>query len=284
MRSRTNQLPVTFRSSLRVALVVGLALLGGCDFIGAMDFAGTGVLRAKAELADYVEQHHTNQSRAWRAWAEDFLERRVSARIGEPDRIQRLEEELATSQSSLISVRDRLRALNKKVASLEVLNMTTAAHGATTRRGTNSGSIPSDALKKVQGSIRDLAQRDAIAAARLERLENRQLDLDNDPETGAEPKSAPGPGFVDDKRGFVLHLASYRVRDDALRGWKILARKYDTALAPLAPVFSEVDTIAGPFIRLSTGAGLPRNRLRKIRDEIRAGGDFASIILPKSGV
>lgn len=91
------------------------------------------------------------------------------------------------------------------------------------------------------------------------------------------PPAVPEPARADDApRG--LHLASYRTREAALAGWGVFKTKYPGALRVHEPVLVEADTGAGLFVRLFTGVGLAGPALRRLRDEVRAGGDYSEIL------
>lgn len=103
---------------------------------------------------------------------------------------------------------------------------------------------------------------EAEARARFERLELRTSAL-------AWPASHGERG---------VHLASYKTHEAALAGWEVLQSRYRTALGSEPPTLVEVETVAGRFVRLFVGAGLPEKELLKIRDTVRRGGDYAMIL------
>ncbi len=111
--------------------------------------------------------------------------------------------------------------------------------------------------------LTDRERADAAVRARFERLEFRTSKI-----------GWPDEGDAD--RG--VHLASYRSHDAALRGWEILQKRYRKALAAETPTFVEVKTVAGQFVRLFAGVGLPEKSLVAIRDAVRDGGDYAMVM------
>ncbi len=88
---------------------------------------------------------------------------------------------------------------------------------------------------------------------------------------GAPPAAGPAPA-----RG--VHLASYRSRAAAMRGWRVLSGKYPEDLGPYRPEAIRTETGVGLFTRLYTAVGASEPALSRLRDRIRAGGDYAAIL------
>ena len=83
--------------------------------------------------------------------------------------------------------------------------------------------------------------------------------------------------------GKGLHLASYRTHEAALAGWELLLTEFPELLAAEDPLFIEVDTVAGPFVRLMVGAGRELSWLSNALNQIRAEGEYAMIMpIPSS--
>lgn len=82
-----------------------------------------------------------------------------------------------------------------------------------------------------------------------------------------------------------VHLASYRSRADAMKGWRVLSGKYPDDLGPYEPEAIRTETGVGLFTRLYTAVGAPEPALSRLRDRIRAGGDYAAILaVPADGM
>jgi hypothetical protein len=118
------------------------------------------------------------------------------------------------------------------------------------------------AMAAVAEMSQERTQAEAATSARLERLEFRTRDV-------AWPAADSAIG---------LHLASYRTHQAALRGWGVLQRKHPDILGAEEPLYVEVETVAGSFVRVIVGAGEPEERLRRIRDAVRARGDYAMVM------
>ena len=93
------------------------------------------------------------------------------------------------------------------------------------------------------------------------------------PPAAAEEKPAAAPART---RG--VHLASYRSRAAAMRGWRVLSGKYPDDLGPYEPAAIRTDTGVGRYTRLYAAVGAPEPALSRLRDRIRAGGDYAAIL------
>jgi hypothetical protein len=81
---------------------------------------------------------------------------------------------------------------------------------------------------------------------------------------------------------FAAHLASYRGRTAAERGWRILSRRYATLLAPLQPAYVPVDLGArGRFLRLLAVPFADRGAARALCRRLRQAGQFCQPVALK---
>lgn len=78
---------------------------------------------------------------------------------------------------------------------------------------------------------------------------------------------------------YAVHLASYRIEENARRGWSQLSGKYPGVLGGLSPQVSIVDLPGeGRFVRLIAGPYESRLSAARACDEIKARGDYCAIL------
>ena len=123
------------------------------------------------------------------------------------------------------------------------------------------------ALRAVSKLNADQETADARSNARFERLELRTSELT----------------WPDDNAALGLHLASYRTHESALAGWEVLRTEFPDLFNGQDPLFVEVETVAGLFVRLMIGVGRDERWLVRVRDQVRADGEYAMIMPVPSG-
>jgi hypothetical protein len=245
------------RGAARLSVLLVAGMLSGCGALDWLD-GDPDALKLGAMVREEVERVEAERGSV----RGNYIDQRIQKKIDEIgqnlDRVLLIEEKigaLGTRVDSLArrTVKPRM-ALSVDDPSGPTLAQLDALRGETEA-----------AIRAVSDLIEMTGQQDAEMNARFERLERRTRQV-------AWPDVEPGTAHG-------LHLASYRTHASALRGWEVLLRKYPAALKGQESVLVEADTVAGRFVRLFAGAGLPETSLVRLRDLIRAGGDYAMIML-----
>lgn len=225
-----------------------------------------------------------------RALVRDEIDK-VEAERG-PRRRQYIDERVTSSLAAKDDGAKQIRALDERIGQMQTELSIVARKveqrvdtGATASAASRPGPAPSggavgrEEFEKLRGdtaaalgAVRQLGERQdlesAQASARFERLELRTRDLEWPEQDGRR----------------AVHLASYRSHEEAQAGWEKLSRKYGKQFAGLQPMLVEVDTVAGPFVRLMVGVGAEENALARVRDQLRAAGEYAMILaIPSRG-
>lgn len=248
----------------RLILAVAIAAAtAGCGAGSLLQSPEERRAEISAEVADALS--------AEKGWQTRFVERRTDAMLAD--------QKVATARVDKMA--GRLDALETRVDDVARKAPSVADTGPRGSRTGSSPSRPADAAE-ISALRRDLdamttavaqllterERADAVIRARFERLEHRTSTLPWPPEPGVE-------------RG--VHLASYKTHEAALRGWEVLLGRYHGLLNKQEPTFAEVDTVAGRYVRLFVGVGLPKKSQVAIRDGIRHGGDYAMILPVPAG-
>lgn len=244
------------RGSRLLCLLLISGLLSGCGF---MDWLETDPdsLKLGAIVREEVERVETERGTTRR----DYIDRRIKKKI----------DEMGENLNQIAVIEEKIGALGTRIDSLARRTVKPPmALSVDTPEAPSSEELEAlreetaSAVRAVSDLIDMAGQREAEVNARFERLELRTRKV-------AWPEFAPGTA-----QG--LHLASYKTHSSALRGWEILVRKYPVVLKGHEPILVEVETVAGRFVRLIAGAGLPETSLIRLRDQVRAGGDYAMIM------
>lgn len=208
---------------------------------------------------------------AEKGWQTRFVERRTESMLSEQQAIAARTAEI-TQRTKFLE--DRLDDVARRVPSVADPGFgratAAAAPAASSVDRAEVEALRRDlaAMTTAVGQLLSERERDEAAIrARFERLEFRTSRL----------------GWPDGGGDQGVHLASYRTHDAAMRGWEQLQERHRGVLSIEAPTFVEVETVAGRFVRLFVGVGLPEPALLTIRDGIRRGGDYAMVLpLPVS--
>ena len=244
------------RGSRFLGLVILSGLLSGCGF---MDWLSKDPddLKFAAMVREEVERVEAERGRTRR----DYIDQRIDKKIGS---VGRNDDQFAKLDEKIAALGTRLDVVSRRAGTPELALSVDRPVGPTPEDFEELRGEARVAIRAVAELIDEGGQRDASVNARFERLEYRTRTVDW---PNQEPGTGPG-----------LHLASYKSHESALRGWEVLLRKYPAVLAGQEPALTEIDTVAGRFVRLIVGGGLPETSLIRIRNQIRAGGDYAMIM------
>lgn len=216
---------------------------------------------------------------AQKGWQTRFIERRTETMLAEQREMAARAQEVDRRTKAL---EDRLDDVARRLPSIADPGFGRQGEGARAPAPAPVALSAADRTE-IEGLRRDLdamtgavAQlltdreaADAAVRARFERLELRTSRL-----------AWPGTDGGDEG----VHLASYRSHEAALHGWETMLQRHRKALAAETPTFVEVETVSGRYVRLFVGVGLPLLDLRRIRDAVRSGGDYAMVMpLPTAG-
>ncbi|MEO9902724.1 MULTISPECIES: hypothetical protein [Alphaproteobacteria] len=249
-----------------ICAVTLLLALGGCG-LGDLFGSGSEELRVRAYVRDELDRVETVRGPRRRLYIDERVSETVAAANTDDARLSEMENTLGRLKTDLNIV---ARKVEKRIE----LGANIPGGTQTTRAPAQAGSLDLEQLSDIRADV-DAALRavsklnadqetaDARANARFERLELRTSELN-------WPEQNGGSG---------LHLASYRTQEAALAGWELLRTEFPELLAAESPLFVEVDTVAGLFIRLMVGAGRDQNWLAKAQDQIRDEGEYA-VIMP----
>ncbi|WP_323798156.1 hypothetical protein [Nisaea sp.] len=248
-----------------ICAVTLLLALGGCG-LGDLFGSGSEELRVRAYVRDELDRAEAVRGPRRRLYIDERVSETVAAADTGDARLSEMEDTLGRLKTDLNIV---ARKVEKRID----LGASAPAGTASARALAQAASVDPEQLSEIQADV-DAALRavsklnadqeaaDARANARFERLELRTSELSWPEETG----------------GRGLHLASYRTHEAALAGWELLRTEFPELLAAQDPLFVEVDTVAGLFIRLVVGAAQSQSWLTRARDQIRAEGEYAMIM------
>ncbi|MBT5267373.1 MAG: hypothetical protein HOL85_21250 [Rhodospirillaceae bacterium] len=226
-------------------------LLGGCGMFDLFDDVDTDRQRLRADVREALEELNVERTTDRREYIAAQIERALGKRVGEMDR-------LATVEKSLQELEADLDAMPTATGGGD--DVRSAAMTAEIDRILEENDRLTEEIAKL---LEETVQREAAANARFERLETRTRQIRWPNEGGAQ-------------RG--LHLASYKSHEAALRGWEVLSQRHGEVMTGMNPVFIEVGTVAGHFVRVMVGVGQPEARLTRLRDGVRNAGDYAMIM------
>lgn len=233
-------------------LASALFVLGGCSYFEATaDY--TEEARLRATIRDEFDQIQVERGRDRRAYIDQRVAEAVAAQGG-----GQMEEHFAAVEARVGRIETRLQTMARQTNP----SAGDAPVGASVAELDGLRGEVAAAMAAVAEVSQERSQAEAATNARLERLEFRTRNV-------AWPPADSAIG---------LHLASYRTHQAALRGWGVLQRKHADVLAAEEPLYVEVETVAGSFVRVIIGAGEPEERLRRIRDAVRARGDYAMVM------
>lgn len=244
------------RASRFLGLIILTGLLSGCGF---MDWLSEDPddLRFSATVREEVERVEAERGRIRR----DYIDQRIDQKIGSAGRNDDLYNKL---DEKIAALGTRLDVVSRRSGTPELALSVDRPAGPSSEDFEELRGEARAAIRAVADLIDDAEQRDASSNARFERLEYRTRTVD-----WPVQKPGTGPG---------LHLASYKTHESALRGWEVLLKKYPAILSGQEPSLSEIETVAGRFVRLIVGGGLPETSLIRMRNQVRAGGDYAMIM------
>jgi hypothetical protein len=244
------------RGSRFLGLIILSGLLSGCGF---MDWISEDPdnLKFAAMVREEVERVEAERGKTRR----DYIDQRIDKKIGS---VGQNDAEFSKLEEKIAALGTRLDVVSRRAGTPELALSVDRPAGPTTEEFEALRGETRAAIRAVAGLIDEAEQRDASANARFERLEYRTRTVD-------WPVQGPGTGPG-------LHLASYKSHESALRGWEVLLKKYPSVLAGQEPALTEINTVAGRFVRLIVGGGLPETSLIRIRNQIRSGGDYAMIM------
>ncbi|WP_193172000.1 hypothetical protein [Nisaea nitritireducens] len=251
-----------------------LLVLGGCG-LGDLFGSGTEELRVRAYVRDELDRVEADRGPRRRQYIDERISETVAAADTGDTRLSEVEETLGRLKTDLNIV---ARKVEKRIELGAGASAGASVGAATSQAPAQAASVDPEALSEIRADV-DAALRavsklnadqevaDARANARFERLELHTSELNWPEKTG----------------GSGLHLSSYRSHGAALAGWELLRTEFPGLLASEAPLFVEVDTVAGLFVRLMVGAGRNQSWLAEVRDQIRAAGEYAMIMPIPSG-
>jgi hypothetical protein len=244
------------RGSRFIGLIILTGLLSGCGYTDWLA-ADPDDLKIGALVREEVERTEVERGKIRR----DYIDRRIDKKMGTPGQS---DEHFSKLEQKIAALGTRLDVVSRRAGTPELGLSIDIPEGPSQEDFEKLRSEARSAIRAVADLIEDADQRDATANARFERLEYRT-------QTVEWPMQALGTGPG-------LHLASYKTHESALRGWEVLLRKYPAILAGREPSLTELETVAGRFVRLVIGGGLPESSLIRMRNEVRAGGDYAMIV------
>jgi hypothetical protein len=244
------------RGSRFLSLIILSGLLSGC---GLTDWLSKDPddLKFAAMVREEVERVDAERGKNRR----DYIDQRIDAKIGSAGRN---EEQYGKLEDKIAALGTRLDVVSRRTGTPELALSVDRPDGPSTEEFEELRSEARAAIRAVAGLLDAAEQRNAMANARFERLEYRTRTVE-------WPVQAPGTGPG-------LHLASYKTHEAALRGWEVLLKQYPAILSGREPALTEIETVAGRFVRLVVGGGLPESSLIRMRNQIRAGGDYAMIM------
>jgi hypothetical protein len=244
------------RGSRFLSLVILSGLLSGC---GVMDWLSEDPddLKFAAMVREEVERVEAERGKTRRSYIDQRIDKKVGSVGLNEDQLAKLDEKIAVLGT-------RLDVVSRRSGSPELALSADQPSGPSQEDFEELRGETQAAIRAVADLIDDAELSGAMANARFERLEYRTRTVD-----WPVQESGTGPG---------LHLASYKSHEAALRGWEVLLKKYPAVLAGQEPALSEISTVAGRFVRLIVGGGFPESSLIRIRNQIRAGGDYAMIM------
>lgn len=244
------------RGSRFMSLIILSGLLSGCGF---MDWISEDPddLKFGAMVREEVERVEAERGKVRR----DYIDQRIDSKIGS---VGQNDAQFSKFEEKIAALGTRLDVVSRRAGTPELALSVDRPDGPTSEDFEALRGEARAAIHAVAELIDEVGQRDGSVNARFERLEYRTRTVD-----WPEQKPGTGPG---------LHLASYKSHESALRGWEVLLKKYPSVLAGHEPALTEIDTVAGRFVRLIVGGGLPETSLIRIRNQIRAGGDYAMIM------
>lgn len=250
---------------IHICAVSMLLMLGGCG-LGDLFSSGSEELRIRAYVRDELDRVEADRGPRRRQYIDERISETVAATDTGDTRLSEVEETLGRLKTDLNMV---ARKVEKRIQ----LGAGISAGAATSQAPVQAASVDPEELSGIRADVdaalmavsklnADQEVADARTNARFERLELHTSALN-------WPENTGGSG---------LHLASYRSHQAALAGWELLRTEFPGLLASEAPLFIEVDTVAGLFVRLMVGAGRNQSWLTDVRDQIRAEGEYAMIM------
>lgn len=245
-----------------IGLMVLSGLLSGC---GVMDWLSKDPdnLKLAALVREEVERVDAERGKIRR----DYIDQRIDKKVGS---VGGSDEKLRGLEARISELGTRLDVVSRRAGTPELALSVDKPTGPTSQDFEKLRSEVQAAISAVAELVGDGGQRDAAINARFERLEYRTRTV----EWPRQP-AGTGPG---------VHLASYKSHEAALRGWEVLLRRYPSVLGGHEPVLIEIETVAGRFVRLFVAGGFPEAALVTLRNQIRAGGDYAMIMpMPLAG-
>jgi hypothetical protein len=239
-----------------LSLILTVGLLSGCGFTDWLA-EDPDDLKFSALVREEVERVEAERGRVRR----DYIDQRIDKKIGS---LGHKEDQFAKLDERINAMGTRVDVVARRAGTSELALSIDRPSGPTPEEFQELRSEAKAAIRVVAELIDDADQRGAAANARFERLEYRTRTVE-------WPAQQPGTGPG-------LHLASYKTHESALRGWEVLLKKYPSVLRGHEPALTEIETVAGRFVRLIVGTGLPETSMIRIRNQVRAGGDYAMIM------
>lgn len=230
--------------------------LSGCGF---MDWISDDPddLKLAAMVREEVERVDADRGKVRR----DYIDQRIEQKVANTGRN---DEKFGDLESKISALGTRLDVISRRTGTPELALSVDRPSGPTSEDFEELRGEVRAAVTALAGLLGDAGQREAAVNARFERLEYRTRTVEwPDQPAGTGPR---------------LHLASYKSHESALRGWEVLLDKYPSVLGGHEPALVEIETVAGRFVRLIFGGGFPETTLVRLRNQIRAGGDYAMIM------
>jgi len=244
------------RLSRLICLVVAAGVLSGCGVMEWLD-SDPDDLKLAAMVREEVERVEAERGATRRSYIDQRIEKKIGTVAQDSAELDKLEQKIA-------ALATRMDTLARRTSPNEIAAAMDRQSGPSEAEVESLRADTSAVVSALADLSEDARRRDAAVNARFERLEYRT-------------RSVPWPRTAPDQPHGV-HLASYRSHDSALRGWHKLLDKYPLALKGQDPVLIEIETVSGRFVRLIAGAGLPDGALARMRNQVRAGGDYAMIL------
>lgn len=244
------------RGSRYLALLLLSGFLSGCGF---MDWVSEDPddLKLSAMVREEIERVEADRGKLRREYIDQRIEQKI-ATVGRDD------DKLGDLESKISALGTRLDVVSRRTGTPELALSVDRPEGPTSEEMEELRGEVKAAINALAGLLGDAGQREAAVNARFERLEYRTRTV-----SWPDQPAGTGPG---------LHLASYKTHESALRGWEVLLDKYPSVLGGHEPALVEIETVAGRFVRLIIGGGFPETTLVRLRNQIRAGGDYAMIM------
>ncbi len=230
--------------------------LSGCGF---MDWIKEDPddLKLAALVREEVERVDADRGKVRR----DYIDQRIESKIADAGQN---DQKFSDLESKISALGTRLDVVSRRTGTPELALSVDRPSGPTTEDFEDLRGEVRAAVNALAGLLNDAGQREAAVNARFERLEYRTRTVG-----WPDQPAGTGPG---------LHLASYKTHEAARRGWEVLLNKYPSVLGGHEPALVEIETVAGRFVRLIIGGGFPETSLVRLRNQIRAGGDYAMIM------